>query len=246
MNEKLLVVNPDTFDVLEMGTDMLDAQVFGNISDDEHEVEFRANFDITFEVTWESDSEPTYVPYGSTSVLYDSGEGGIDHIELVDIDLTIDSWIDVTDDPDGVELTDDEVEQLFGMNVDEIKRQILDALDTYVRNNAEQYIYDNAEKPDIDWLDEEYLSEDISNADIDKDIDKDTYSDEEIAAAKKRIMPGYHYNGKYNKETIDKAKRRAELIKGADKACNEEIDSINVAADLDLAKDAKWNKKKYQ
>ena len=91
MNEKLLVVNPDTFDVLEMGTDMLDAQVFGNISDDEHEVEFGANFDITFEVTWESDSEPTYVPYGSTSVLYDSGEGGIDHIELVDIDLSIDS-----------------------------------------------------------------------------------------------------------------------------------------------------------
>lgn len=153
MDEKLLVVNPDSFDIQEMGTDMLGAQLFGNMSDDEHEVEFDARIDVTFEVIWEEDSEPTYVPYGSTSVMYDSGEGGIDHIEIIDIDIDVDNWIDVTDDPDGVELTDDEVEQLFGMSIDEIKKQILDQLNTYVRNNAENYIYDNAEKPDIDWLD---------------------------------------------------------------------------------------------
>ena len=155
MDEKLLVVNPDSFDIQEMGTDMLEAQLFGNISDDEHEVEFDAHIDVTFEVIWEEDGEPTYVPYGSTSVMYDSGEGGIDYIEIIDIDIDVDNWIDVTDgDEDGVQLTDDEVEQLFGISVDDIKKQILDNLDTYIRNTCETHIYNNAEKPDIDWLEE--------------------------------------------------------------------------------------------
>jgi hypothetical protein len=91
MDEKLLVVNPDSFDIQEMGTDMLGAQLFGNMSDDEHEVEFDARIDVTFEVSWEEDGEPTYVPYGSTSVMYDSGEGGIDHIEVIDIDIDVDN-----------------------------------------------------------------------------------------------------------------------------------------------------------
>ena len=194
MDKKVLVVAPDSFDVSDMGTDMLEAQVFGDISDDEHEVAFEANFDIAFEVEWEDDGEPTYVPYGSTRVLYDSGEGGIDSIDIVDTDLSVDSWINVTDDADGVELTDDEVEELFGMSIDDIKKQILDQLNTYVENNAEQYIEKHAEKPDIDWLNEEYLLEDIDDAYIDEDIDEDDCNDEEeLADAKKSELSDDEY-----------------------------------------------------
>lgn len=33
---------------------------------------------------WEPDREPTYVPYGNTYVLYDSGEGGLESVDTSD------------------------------------------------------------------------------------------------------------------------------------------------------------------
>ncbi len=40
-----------------------------------------------FEFEWEPDGEATYVPYGETSVLYDSGEGGLASVEVsADVD----------------------------------------------------------------------------------------------------------------------------------------------------------------
>jgi hypothetical protein len=64
----------------------------GRDSDDEY---LLFHFEVScaldqVEVIWEPDGEPTYVDYGSQSVLYDDGKGGIESIvarDAVDVEL---------------------------------------------------------------------------------------------------------------------------------------------------------------
>lgn len=74
----------------------------------------------SFEFDWEPDGEPTYVPYGNTSVMYDDGRGGLVSVEVyADCEdyyfIELESSID-----EGAKLTKEQVLQILGCAKEEL------------------------------------------------------------------------------------------------------------------------------
>ena len=72
-----------------------------------------------FEFEWEADGEPTYVPYGSTSVLYDSGEGGLESVE-VSAEVDDYQFLDFEDPDIDSPLTKEQVLEILGCSEEDL------------------------------------------------------------------------------------------------------------------------------
>lgn len=113
----------------------------------------------TVDFFWEPDGQPTFVDYGSQSVLYDSGEGGPDHIELDNFVVFCDDWKYVDDDEDlETELTDEQVAKMLECSETdllEIIEEVKPLLNEAIKAEVERYYEDHSNWPDKD----EYLAE---------------------------------------------------------------------------------------
>lgn len=72
-----------------------------------------------FEFEWEADGEPTYVPYGNTSVLYDSGEGGLESVEAY-ADAEDYQFLDLEDPDIDSPLTKEQVLGILGCSEEDL------------------------------------------------------------------------------------------------------------------------------
>lgn len=114
---------------------------------------------VFFEVSWDSDSfefywepngEPTYVPYGDTSVMYDSGEGGL---ESVDVYADWDDYyfIELGESSDGTKLTKEQVLQILGCSEEELDllmKEIKDKVIIHTEELLVEYYEDPNHWPD--------------------------------------------------------------------------------------------------
>ena len=73
-----------------------------------------------FNFKWEADGEPTYVDYGSQSVMYDNGSGGPESVEVY-AEIFDSRFIDLEDCIDDKEdLTEEQVLQILGLSKEEL------------------------------------------------------------------------------------------------------------------------------
>lgn len=116
-----------------------------------------------FEFEWEADGEPTYVDYGSTSVMYDSGEGGLESVE-VHADVEDYQFLDF-DDPDiDAPITKEQVLQILGCSeedLNDLMKEVEALAVSHAEADLEEYYedpYNWPEKPEYepdydDWRD---------------------------------------------------------------------------------------------
>ena len=119
--------------------------------------------------TWEPDGEPTYVPYGSTSVIYDSGEGGLESVDASGASFVDDHGFVSYDNPD-ITLREEEVLELLQCSEADLN-SLVDEASSHVERNVDVYLeewyYDNPpEKPEYepdydDWYDYDRYDENI-------------------------------------------------------------------------------------
>jgi hypothetical protein len=141
-----LKIKPDYFMAEDMDSDSVTVTAAGTAETDDAEVYFSATFICSYEIEWEPDSDPTYVPYGSRMVLFDKGEGGIEDVDVTDIDIDIDGW----EDDDGNEITGADVAKILGVSADAVEKAILDEMKSQIITEAERYAEKHAEKPEAD------------------------------------------------------------------------------------------------
>ncbi len=115
-----------------------------------------------FEFEWEPDGEATYVPYGETSVLYDSGEGGLASVE-VSADVDDYQFLDF-EDPDR-QLTKEQALEILGCSeedLDDLMKEVEALAVSHAEAALEEYYEDSdnwperpePEEPDYDdWRD---------------------------------------------------------------------------------------------
>lgn len=104
-------VEIDDVDFTDLDEEHIAADVDGHIDApwlDEY-VNFEAEYSASVEVEWEPDGEPTYVPYGDQSVLYDDGRGGLDSVGVGEGDIDEIRWTDER----GGDLDDEQVKELL-------------------------------------------------------------------------------------------------------------------------------------
>lgn len=107
---------------------------------------------------WEPDGEATFVDYGSQSVMYDSGEGGPDHIELDNFEVGCEDWKYVDDEDLETELTGEQVAKMLECSETdllEIIEEVKPLLNEAIKAEVERYYEDHSNWPDKD----EYLAE---------------------------------------------------------------------------------------
>lgn len=131
----------------------------------EEDVGVAVNFDMTwdhddFDFEWESDGEPTYVPYGETSVLYDSGEGGLESVE-VDADVEDCQFLDYeAPDPDRP-ITKERALEILGCSeedLDDLMKEAEAMAIDYTEDALEDYYDDPNNWPEKPGLEEpEYV-----------------------------------------------------------------------------------------
>lgn len=125
---------------------------------------------VLFDVVWDSDSiefdwEPdgpaTYVPYGEQSVLYDSGEGGLESVDASNA-VDCEDYKFVDSDDEEVELSREQVIEVLGCTEEELDDIIARLTELVIHNvavNLEEWYEDNPpEKPEYepdydDWRD---------------------------------------------------------------------------------------------
>lgn len=95
------------------------------------------------DVEWEPDGEPTYVPYGEQSVMYDDGKGGV---ESIDASNAISA--------DGYKLVDEDNNEYSFENVCEMLRCEPNALTDEI-----QHVKDLAVEYYIDYIEDSYEPE---------------------------------------------------------------------------------------
>lgn len=145
--------------------DLSDSDIYGSndngyvyvdiYKQDNNEVGVSVFFEVSwdssnFEFYWEPDGEPTYVPYGDTSVMYDSGEGGL---ESVDVYADWDNYyfIELGESSDGTKLTKEQVLQILGCSEEELDLLMKEIADKVI-SHAEESLIDYYEDPD-NWPD---------------------------------------------------------------------------------------------
>jgi hypothetical protein len=103
-----------------------------------------------FEFEWEADGEPTYVDYGSQSVLYDSGEGGLESVE-VHADVEDYQFLDF-DDPDiDAPITKEQVLEILGCSEEDLN-DLMKEVEALAVSHAEADLEEYYEDPD-NWPD---------------------------------------------------------------------------------------------
>ena len=134
----------------------------------EENIGVTVNLDIiwnrdNFEFEWEADGEPTYVPYGSTSVMYDSGKGGLASVE-VQAEVDDYQFLDLEDPDIDSPLTKEQVLEILGCSEEDLAdlmKEIEVLAVYYAEADLEEY-YDDSdnwpEKPEYepdydDWRD---------------------------------------------------------------------------------------------
>ena len=132
MDRKNLVVDSNYFEVNDMYGNMLEAELDGVIANNDREIRFIAAVEVYFDFDWDEDQ----VKDGS--------------IKIHDYWLNVDHWYDEEDD----ELNVDEVEEIFGMNYDNLIEEIRKQLRSYIKSDSEKYIENNAIKDTINWAEE--------------------------------------------------------------------------------------------
>lgn len=132
MDRKNLVVDSNYFEVNDMYGNMLEAELDGVIANNDREIRFIAAVEVYFDFDWDEDQ----VKDGS--------------IKIHDYWLNVDHWYDEEDD----ELNVDEVEEIFGMNYDNLIEEIRKQLRSYIKSDSERYIENNAIKDTINWAEE--------------------------------------------------------------------------------------------
>lgn len=117
------------------------------------------NDNIEFE--WEPDGEPTYVDYGSQSVLYDSGEGGLESVNASGV-VDCEDFKFVDADDEEVELSREAVVKMLGCSEAELDAVIVELTKLVCYNvevDLEEYFMENQpDKPEYepdydDWRD---------------------------------------------------------------------------------------------
>lgn len=164
MEENKLIKNN-----LKYYLDLADSDVYGgndngfvyvNIyKQDNRDVGITAFFELSwdrdnFEFEWEADGEPTYVPYGNTSVMYDDGRGGLDYVvAYAECDDYYFIELDVSAE-DGTKLTKEQVSQILGCSEEELDRLMVE-IEEKVISYAEDQLVDYYKDSD-NWPDRSY------------------------------------------------------------------------------------------
>ena len=101
----------------------------------------------SFEFEWEPDGEPTYVPYGNTSVMYDDGRGGLESVEVY-ADCDDYHFIELeTNMDEGTDLTREQVLQILGCSEEELRRLIKE-IEEKVVDHTKDLLVDYYSDPD--------------------------------------------------------------------------------------------------
>lgn len=119
-----------------------------------------------FEFEWESDGDPTYVPYGSTSVLYDSGEGGLASVK-VSADVDDYQLLNFEDSDPDHPITKEQALEILGCSeedLDDLMKEVKALAISCTETALEEYYEDSdhwPEKPEHepdydDWRDVEW------------------------------------------------------------------------------------------
>lgn len=96
-----------------------------------------------FEFEWEPDGEPTYVPYGDTDVLYDSGEGGLASVEVsADVD---DYQFGDYEDPDKP-ITKEQALEILGCSKEDLD-DLMKEVESFAVSCTEEALEDYYEDP---------------------------------------------------------------------------------------------------
>lgn len=120
-----------------------------------------------FEFHWEPDGEPTYVPYGDTSVEYDNGEGGL---ESVDVYADCDNYYFIelgNSAEEGIDLSKEQVLQILGCSEEELDH-LMQEIEAKVISHAEDLLLDYYEDPDH-WPEKPEYEPDYDNWYLDRD-----------------------------------------------------------------------------
>lgn len=116
-----------------------------------------------FEFGWEPDGEPTYVPYGDASVLYDGGEGGLESVE-VDADVEDYQFLDYEKPDPDKPMTKERALEILRCSEEDLD-DLMEEIEAFAINHAkadlEEYYEDPnnwPEKPEqepeyADWRD---------------------------------------------------------------------------------------------
>lgn len=110
---------------------------------------------------WEPDGEATFVDYGSQSVMYDSGEGGPDHIELDNFEVGCEDWtyIDYDDYNYETKLTREQVLDKLGCSdsdLSEIVNEVQPLIFEAIKAEVERYYEDHSNWPDKPKYESDY------------------------------------------------------------------------------------------
>lgn len=151
------------FDPREGGGRVL-VDVYRPTEDDEERaitIAFEVDWDEdAVDITWEPDGEPTYVPYGSTWALYDSGEGGLESVDASGASFVADHYLLSYNNLDN-DLFEEEVLEILQCSEADLKSIIDEAAKVVERNidvYLEEWYYNNPPEkpecePEYDWRD---------------------------------------------------------------------------------------------
>ena len=152
----------DIYATDEAGTVLADIIKPNEVEDIYVSVLFEVSWDNdNIEFDWEADGEPTYVDYGSQSVLYDNGEGGLESVNASGV-VDCEDFKFVDADDEEVELSRELVVEMLGCSeadLDEIIAELTKLVCYNVEVDLEEYFIDNQpEKPEYepdydDWRD---------------------------------------------------------------------------------------------
>lgn len=110
------------------------------------------------EFEWEADGAPTYVPYGSQSVLFDDGKGGVESVNVGILEPDEEAY--QLDENDVARAT---VLQVLGLTEEQlikIEASATKLAGTYLKNYVEEYLVDEPEYwPDRESEDDRDLSD---------------------------------------------------------------------------------------
>lgn len=149
---KFIISDVDLYVSDEAGTIIVDVYREAEPKNIYASILFEVNWDNdTIDFIWEPDGEATYVDYGSQSVMYDSGEGGPDYIELDNLSIGCENWSYINYEDYETEITREQVIEMLGCSdsdlleiVDEVKPLIFEA----VKAEIEKYYEDYSNWPD--------------------------------------------------------------------------------------------------
>ena len=122
-----------------------------------------------FEFEWEADGEPTYVDYGSTSVLYDSGEGGL---ESVKVSAEVDDYqfLDLEDPDIDLTLNKEQVLEILGCSeedLDDLMKEVKALAVICTEAELEEYYDDPDNWPERSEYEPDYDYDDWRDVDWD-------------------------------------------------------------------------------